>query len=243
VPETTNLFSIYQLAIASSDRTAIERGLQAWRTCAGYVGAGTVDLETWLGNALPQDLPAHERERRAAQLRVSTSRCAGFVGQTQVASEIEALSQRARGLGSDSEKLRYAVDAQPRNDQPDEPEIARLSCNVIQHYLEDPAGIRLISTAMRNAALARPSHMLNASSIQASGIAVILAFCDLDSERCDAHSHNLVNVCAQFGQCSYQREEESWQANTSAEDFAAAQKMRVQIGDRVRQRDCKALFE
>ncbi|MEO8135315.1 MAG: hypothetical protein ABI831_15190 [Betaproteobacteria bacterium] len=202
-----------------------------------------MDLETWLGNVLPEGLPDHERERRATQLRASVSRCAGFVGQTQVASEVEGLSRRARGLGSDAEKLRHAIDAQPRNAQPDEPEIARLSCNVIQRYPENPTGIRLISTAMHNAAGARPSHMLNAASIQASGIALILAFCDLDSEGCDAHSNNLVSICAQFGQCSYQRDEESWQANTSEEDYAAAQELRVQIGDSVRQRDCKTLFE
>ena len=103
--DTTNLFSTFQLAQSTSDVTAIESGLAAWRTCVGYVGNGTDDLENWLNTVLPPGLPPAEREKRAKRGRASALRCAGFAGQTQALAEAEVLSRRAQELGSLPEKL------------------------------------------------------------------------------------------------------------------------------------------
>lgn len=238
-----NLFSAFQLAQSSQDLEAIEFGLEAWRTCAGFVGLGTWDLEAWLNYVLPAGLPAQERDKRAKFGRASSMRCAGFAGQTQASAQAEALSLRAREMGSSSENLRTAIYVQPPNGERDKTLIAKMSCDVVQQYPSSIRGIRLISLALLDAAANRSTHVLNLTSMPARNIAINLAFCDLDQEGCGIHSNFVGSACIQSGQCSYEREEDYWRATFKPSDFAAAQQLREAIVQLVRQRNCSSLFQ
>lgn len=238
-----NLFSAFQLAQSSQDLEAIEFGLQAWRTCAGYVGLGSWDLEAWLNYVLPAGLPAQEREKRARYGRLSSLRCAGFAGQTQANAQAEELSVRARTMGSSPESLRSAIYAQSSNGELDMSSISKMSCDVVQQYPGSIRGIRLISPALRHAAAKHSTHVLNSTSIPARNIAINLAFCDLDPEGCNIHSDFVGSACIQSGQCSYEQEEDYWRATTRPADYAAAQQPREAIVQLVMQRNCVVLFE
>lgn len=239
--DTTNLFSVFQLAIGSSDPKTIERGLSAWRTCAGYVGLGSWDLETWLNEVLPEGLAPADRERRAKRGRASAARCAGFAGQLEAAEQADALSKHARELGLVSEQLRSAVFDSPWSAE-NQDTFARLSCAVVSQYPDNKHGIRLISIAMRSAAASRSSHLLNAVSPRARSVAINLAFCDLDPEGCNSHSNFVGSACMQSGACSYAREEDYWLATTPPEVLAEAQPLRTALVRLVNQRACNELF-
>lgn len=238
-----NLFSMFQLAQSSNDLGTIESGLKAWRTCAGYLGLGATDRESWLDFVLPTGLPQQERDKRAKYGRASSERCTGFAGQTQANGEAEVLSARARELGSSSERLRHAIFSHPQNAERDKALVARLSCEMVQGYPANTGSIRLISIALRDAANSRPEHLLNSTPIPAKNIAVNLAFCDLDPEECGPHSNFIGSACIQSGQCSFLREEDYWRATSSPSDFAAAQRLREALVKQVKQRDCSLLFE
>jgi hypothetical protein len=241
--DQSNLFSTFQLALASENLDAVEGGLQAWRACAGYVGHGTWDLEVWLNHVLPEGLPIQERDKRAKYGRASSQRCAGFAGQTQAVADAEGLSLRAREMGSTSEILRSAMFGLPPNVDSDKVLVAKLSCDVVQHYPTTTRGVRLISPAMREAAAIRPTHFLNATPQPARSIAINLAFCDLDPQGCNAHSDRLGSACIQSGKCTFEREEEYWRAMASPSDFVAANRLRETIVQHVKQRNCAELFK
>lgn len=239
--DSTPLFSRFQLALGSTDPAVIEEGLRAWRTCAGFVGFGASDTESWLNLVIPEGLTPDERDRRARWARASSVRCAGFAGQADSAAQAEWLSQRAQQLGLASERLRNAVlVAQPESR--DRTEIARLSCAVISQDSVNQPGIRLIASAMMDASSARPSHVLNSASSQARNVAINLAFCDLDSPGCDAHSNFVGSACLQAGDCSYAREVDYWRSRTPPHVFAEAQPLRATLVGLIRQKACDQLF-
>jgi hypothetical protein len=241
--DTTNLYSAFQLAQSSSDPKVLEKGLAAWRSCAGYVGLGSWDLETWVNYVLPEGLPISERDRRAKRGRASALRCAGFAGQTQAMDEAEALGQRARELGSAAELLHHSIFSQPASPAADKVLVARLSCDVVKTFPNSVAGVRLIGFAMRNAAASRADHLLNSLPIQSRNVAINLAFCDLDPVGCSAHSNFVGSACMQSGECSYSREEQYWQSKTKPEIYEPAQALRHRLVQSVKQHDCRALFE
>ena len=241
--DATNLYSVFQLAQSSSDAKVLENGLAAWRTCAGYVGLGSWDLETWVNYVLTEGLPISERDKRAKRGRASALRCAGFAGQTQAIDEAEALGQRARELGSAAELLRHSIFATPGSPAPDKAIVAHLSCNVVRSYPDNVEGIRLLGFAMRNAAGSRADHALNSLPAPARGLAINLAFCDLDPIGCNTHSNFVGSACMLAGECSYLREEDYWRAKSKPEVYEAAQTLRHLLVRSIKQHDCRFLFE
>lgn len=240
--DAPNLFATFQLAIGSNDPTVLGAGLNAWRTCAGYVGLGTWDLDTWLNMVMPPGLPVAERERRAQHARANAARCAGFADQTDAHGQAADMTKKALALGVTSERLRQALrDHVQSNGQ--SPETTVLSCAVVSEYPRDQGAIRLISPAMRGAARARSSHVLNSTPQSALNLAVNLAFCDLDPDGCDSHSNTVVSACVQAGACAYTREEDYWRDTTPPEIFAQAQSLRQAIAQLVRDKQCHELFE
>ena len=95
---------------------------------------------------------------------------------------------------------------------------------------------------MRDAAQARPNHMLNKFSDQPKNVGINLALCDLDPDGCSAHSNFVGSACMQSGKCGYNREEDFWQSETKPEVFDAAQGLRNQIVASVKAGKCDELF-
>jgi hypothetical protein len=240
--DAPNLFATFQLAIGSNDPAALRAGLSAWRACAGYVGLGTWDLNDWLDMIMPPGLTVAERDRRAKHARADAARCAGFALQTEAEDQAANMTKKALALGMPSEQLRHSVRDHVQSDGLS-PETTKLSCAVVSDYQQDPAGIRLISLAMRGAARARPSHVLNSTPQPASNLAVTLAFCDLDPSGCDAHSNELVSACVQTGVCSYTSVEDYLRGTTPPDIFAQAQPLRQTLVQLVHEKQCRELFE
>jgi hypothetical protein len=152
------------------------------------------------------------------------------------------MTRRALALGVMSEKLRETVrDHVQSNGQ--SPETTKLSCAAVAESPWEAAAIRLISPAMRGAARARSSHVLNSVPQPAASLAVNLAFCDLDPSGCDAHSNTLGSACVQQGVCGYVREEGYLRDTTTPEIFAQAQLLRNAIVQLVRGKQCHELFD
>jgi hypothetical protein len=242
VLSSPNLYAKFQLAIGSNDPTVLGSALNAWRTCAGYVGLGTWDLDTWLNMVMPPGLPVDERERRAQHARAVAARCAGFADQTDAHGQAEDMTKKALALGVTSEQLRQALRDHVQS-HGESPQTTVLSCAVVSEYPRDQGAIRLISPAMRGAARARSSHVLNSTPQPALNLAVNLAFCDLDPDGCDAHSNIVGSACVQAGACEYAREEDYWRDTTPPEIFAQAQSLREAIVQLVRDKQCRELFE
>lgn len=130
VVDTPNLFATFQLGIGSNDPTVLAAALNAWRTCAGYTGAGTWDLDTWLDVAMPPGLPIVERDRRAQHALAAAAKCAGFALQTDAQHQAAEMTKKALDLGVTSERLRQAFrDHVQSNGQ--SPETTALSCAVV----------------------------------------------------------------------------------------------------------------
>jgi hypothetical protein len=239
-----NLFSIYQLALGSSDLRTIEAGLGAFRSCSGYMMAsGGSSLESWVNFVMPEGLSPQERERRTRRALASAGRCTGFLEQ-DISVEAKALNQKALQLGSPSEELMQALHARAAEDTPaSRAAQAEASCRVVRDYPGADAGVRRITVSMRDAAEARSSHMLNQLGTPPRNIALNLALCDLDPEGCTAHSNVVGSACMQSGKCDYNREEDYWQANTTPEVFSAAQGLRHQIVASVKSGNCDELFK
>ncbi|MFT3718879.1 hypothetical protein [Pseudorhodoferax sp.] len=241
--DNRNLYSLFQLALASTDPAVVAEGIAAWRACASYVGDGTEGLQSWLDMVLPEDLAPDERERRARHARAAAARCAGFIGQPQAAQQAEALMQRAREAGSALERLR---DALASNTAPDDAlgtrMLADLACDVVRRQGEEPRAVRWIGLALRGAA-DRPTHPLHAGAAPERNLAMHLAYCDLDPQGCDAHSSYVGSACVLQGRCDYAREEDYWREQVDGETYAAAQPLREALVQKVQQGDCTALFD
>jgi hypothetical protein len=237
-----NLYAEFQAALGSSDRRTLERGLGAWRTCAGYVHLGVSDIESWLQTVMPEDLSRDEWNRRAVYARASAARCAGFAMQTDALDQAERLKKRAVAAGSTSERLREAL---PGLAEPHAAlrEVFELSCMVVGEYPDSPSAIRLVTPAIRRAARARESHMLNQTPLPELDLAINLALCDLDPQSCDAHSNVVRSACTQSGKCDYINEVDFWKGESSPERFAAAQGPRRAIVSAIGRKDCGALFQ
>jgi len=245
LPDVRNPFAAFQAAIRSDDLGTLDAGLAAWRLCAGYVLLGTSDIESWLTNVMPRDLPRSEWDRRAGFARDMAKRCAGFAMQSDAFELSQAMKHRAIELGSPSEtmRLKLATSAQ-KTDEATAEDLAGASCNlVIQYPSGTPSAIRLITPAMRLSAYARPSHFLNAASIAAMNVGVNLAMCDLDPEGCSQYSNFIGSACVQSGKCGiYANEIEFWKGESTPAVWDEAQKIRKQVTSAVRSADCSALF-
>lgn len=239
--DRTNLFSVFQLALGSSDPKVMADGLRAWKTCATHARSGLATIEQHLHRSLPPGLTREERERRVAWARAAGARCAGFVDQPELDAQAESIRQRALASGSLRERLSDVVFVGTAGG-PDFAAASDLSCQVVAQYPSDPQAVRLISIAMREAARRRPSHLLNGTPQYARNVAINLAFCDLDPQGCDAQSSRLWGACIQKGSCNLSGEEDWWRSTTPPDVLQAAQTLRTELVRLVRVRDCDALF-
>jgi hypothetical protein len=238
-----NLYADFQAAIGSSDRKTVEAGLVAWRKCLAHVALGSGDIEDWVAMVMPADLPRDEWDRRARYARASAARCAGFARQGDLYEQSEALSRKAIELGSVSEALLLAIVDYARMSAPPAASLVAPSCDQVKQYVAgEPEGIRRITPAMRNAARARASHFLNGASDQARTIAINLALCDLDPQRCGIHSNFVGSLCVHSGKCDYLNEVDYWKGETPAEVWSDAQGVRAKLVAAVKAGDCQSLF-
>lgn len=234
--DTSNLFAEFQAAQGSPDLVVVHRGIRAWEACKGF--AIYPDVDSWIAAAMPEGLSRQEHDRRAARARASVQRCAGFMGQRPY-EQAQALRARAREVGSPGQLLHGAIFTEKRNDE----RVAERSCQVIRQGLSDSTSVRLISIGLRNAALVRPDHVLNATPQRARTIAINLAMCDLDPDGCSAHSDFVGSACMQKGECDIDREEVYWQIFLPAAEMVDAQQLRQQLVAQVRAGNCAALFQ
>lgn len=240
--EQRNLFADYQTALGSSDLAAIERGLEAWHICVGYMGDGTDDTESYVNLVVPDGLSRAERDRRAQYARARAARCADFAMQSQAMQQVEDLSRKALELGSASERLRRMLFASPEASVVPAA-LAEASCKMVTQYPQSGAGIRYITIAMHDASLHRPSHILNQTPRPARSVAINLAMCDLHPEGCGIYSSFVGSACVQSGRCDYQGEVEYRQATTAPAEYARAQELRRAIVVAVKTGNCSVLFD
>lgn len=240
--EQRNLFADYQAALGSSELAVIERGLNAWHICVGYMGEGADDTESYVNLVVPEGLTHAERDRRARYARARAARCADFAMQTQAMRKVEGLSRKALDLGSASERLRWILLA-PSEASAVPAALAETSCKVVAQYPQSGEGIRYITTALLDASRRRPSHMLNQTPRPARNVAINLAMCDLHPEGCGIYSNLVGSACIQDGKCDYQGEVEYLQAETTPAEFARAQELRRAIVAAVKAGSCSVLFD